>query len=337
MAADPSAEPITLPAAYVRHIAEQVRAVGGDVARWLAMSGRREADLAAPGFALDLAGLQALVRDAIAITGEPALGLFVGERLVATTHGMLGYAATSSPTLRDALALFARFTAVRTSLLAIALEPQPRALRIRFVETRPLGDLRRPVLETVMLSVKNVIAAIAPGVIIDKVAFPFAAPAYAALARELFACKLAYAASWAGFAVPSRALDAPLRLADPDSFREAAAVCERELDKLTARETITSRVRRLLLAPSRGFPSLAITARLLHMTPRTLHRRLVDDGTSYRAILDDVRHALALEHLRAGTLALAEIADALGYSDLANFRRAFKRWEAAPPSVVRRR
>ncbi|HET9622464.1 MAG TPA: AraC family transcriptional regulator ligand-binding domain-containing protein [Kofleriaceae bacterium] len=324
---------LTLPAVYVRHIADQVRAVGGDVARWLAMSGRRAADLDAP---LDLAGLQALARDAIAITGEPALGLFVGERLVATTHGMLGYAAASSPTLRDALALFARFTAVRTSLLSIVLAPEPRALRVRFEETRPLGDLRRPFLEAVVLSVKNVLTAIAPGLRIAAVAFPFAAPDYAPLARRLLAAKLTYGARWAGFAVPASALDAPLRLADPDSFREAAAVCQRELDKLTARETLTSRVRRLLLAPG-GFPSLAITARLLHMTPRTLHRRLLDEGTSYRGVLDDVRHALALEHLRAGKRSLAEIADTLGYSDLANFRRAFKRWEAAPPSVVRKR
>jgi AraC-like DNA-binding protein len=314
-----------------------VRAVGGDVARWLAMSGRREAELAAPGLAIDLAGLQALVRDAIAITGEPALGLFVGARLVAATHGMLGHAAASSPTLRDALAVFARYAAVRTSLLSIVLAPTGRTLRVRFEDARPLGELRRPFLEAVVLSVKNVITAIAPDLRVEAVAFPFAAPSYAALARRLLACKVMYSAGWAGIAVPAAALDRPLRLADPDSFREAAAVCQRELDKLTARETLATRVRRLLLAPQGGFPPLPIVARLLHMTPRTLHRRLIDEGTSYRALLDDVRRTLALEHLRAGKLALAEIADALGYSDLSNFRRAFKRWEATPPSVLRRR
>jgi AraC-like DNA-binding protein len=249
---------------------------------------------------------------------------------------MLGYAAASSPTVRDALAMFARFAAVRTSLLSVVLEPAPRVLRVRFEATRPLGELSRPLLEAVVVSVKTVLASIAPGLRVESVAFPFAAPSYAALARSQLACKVVYGARWAGLAVPTAALDVPLRLADPDSFREAAAVCQRELDKLTARETVATGVRRLLLAPHGGFPALPVVARLLHMTPRSLHRRLIDEGTSYRALLDDVRRTLALEHLRAGKLSIAEIADALGYSDLANFRRAFKRWEARPPSAVRR-
>ena len=48
-----------------------------------------------------------------------------------------------------------------------------------------------------------------------------------------------------------------------------------------------------------GFPSLNVTARLSHMTPRTLHRSLIDEGTSFKEILEDVRHRLAVEHLKS--------------------------------------
>jgi AraC-like DNA-binding protein len=88
-----------------------------------------------------------------------------------------------------------------------------------------------------------------------------------------------------------------------------------------------------LLEKQNGFPSLQATARLLHMTPRTLHRRLVDEGSSFREILESVRHTLAVAHLRAGKFSIEEVAYVLGYSDLSNFRRAFKRWESIPPSV----
>ncbi|MNG28149.1 Urease operon transcriptional activator [compost metagenome] len=68
------------------------------------------------------------------------------------------------------------------------------------------------------------------------------------------------------------------------------------------------------------------------MTPRTLHRRLLDEGTTFKQILEDVRHTLAVEHLKAGQLSIQEIAYSLGYNDVANFRRAFRRWEGVPPS-----
>ena len=209
-------------------------------------------------------------------------------------------------------------------------------MRMRFDEALPLGDARRSVLEAVVLSVKNVLDAISLGACrVVRVSFPFPAPDHAPLAREMFGCEVAYAQAFAGITVPADVLDVPLRLSDPQAFEEAAAFCQRELDKLRANESLSARVRRLLLEKQSGFPSLSVTARLCHLTPRTLHRRLIDEGTSYRAILEDVRHTLAVEHLRAGHLSIEEIAYMLGYTDLANFRRAFKRWEKVPPSAHR--
>ena len=94
---------------------------------------------------------------------------------------------------------------------------------------------------------------------------------------------------------------------------------------------------RLLLDRHGAFPSLQIAARRLHTTPRTLHRRLVAEGTSYRALLESVRHTLAVEQVKSGRFTIEEIAYTLGYTDLANFRRAFKRWERVPPSALRLR
>lgn len=73
------------------------------------------------------------------------------------------------------------------------------------------------------------------------------------------------------------------------------------------------------------------------MTPRTLHRRLVDEGTSYRELVEAVRHTLAVEHLKSARFSVNEVAFRLGYTDIANFRRAFKRWEGVPPSTYRER
>ena len=63
-----------------------------------------------------------------------------------------------------------------------------------------------------------------------------------------------------------------------------------------------------------GFPSLNVTARLSHMTPRTLHRSLIDEGTAFKEILEDVRYRLAVEYLKSGHLTIQEIAYTLGYT-----------------------
>jgi AraC-like DNA-binding protein len=325
-----------LPVQYIRHIVQQIGQMGVDVAYWLKQSQLSERQLDDPSFAISYPAFQRLVVDALALSREPALGLLVGERLLASSHGIVGYAALSSGTIRQGLELVECYAQLRTSLIAISHTLHPGEVRVCFAGTRSLGDIERPVLEAVILSVKNVLDSISMGAFpVSRVAFPFDAPDYAALARDLFRCEVRYGEAWAGAALPLDVLDVPLKMADPEAFREAAQICQRELDKLTANESLAARVRRLLLEKQNGFPSLQVTARLLHMTPRTLHRRLLDEDTSFHELLEGVRRAMAVEHVKAGRFSLEEIAYMLGYSDLANFRRAFKRWEGVPPSAYR--
>jgi AraC-like DNA-binding protein len=77
-------------------------------------------------------------------------------------------------------------------------------------------------------------------------------------------------------------------------------------------------------------------AAALHMSPRTLQRRLEQSGTRYSEVLDDVREAQARAWLSDRTLSLGEIGYRLGFSDLATFSRAFKRWTGKPPGTWRR-
>jgi AraC-like DNA-binding protein len=327
---------LTIPVEYVRLIAEQLRSMGASVDEWLERNGTSEAELSDPDRLLHYPQFRRLVLTALEAAREPALGLFVGERLVASTHGVVGAAAVNSSTVRQALDVVERFSRLRSSVIAISHEVGAHAARVLFTEALPLGDVQRPLLEAVVLSIKNVVDEITMGACqVHEVAFPFGQPEYAALARDIFGCKVRYGQSWAGFSASPGALDLPLKLADPAAFEEAALICQRELDRIAANESMGARVRRLLLEKQTGFPSLQVTARLFHMTPRTLHRRLVDEGTSFRELLESVRHTLAVEHVKSGRFSVEEIAYRLGYTDLANFRRAFKRWEGLPPSAYR--
>lgn len=79
-------------------------------------------------------------------------------------------------------------------------------------------------------------------------------------------------------------------------------------------------------------PSIDSVAQVLHMTPRTLQRRLQDSGSSYQRLLDEARHQMARYYLSNSALELNEAAYLLGFEDPNSFGRAFRAWEGVPPS-----
>jgi AraC-like DNA-binding protein len=327
-----------IPAVYLRHLAEVLAGLRVDADAWLGRHGLTRNRLDDPGLHVPLPAFEAMIRDALHTSREPALGLVVGERLLANTHGMVGYAALQSGTLRQAIDLFRRFARLRLALLEVSVVEAGPALQVQLRASKPLADLERPILEAVVLSVKNLVDAITRDPkVVRGLAFPFEAPDYAAMAREVFDADVTWSAGWCGVAVARAALDLPLRHADPAAFAEAAAICQRTLERWTTHDGRVTDVRRLLLERAHGFPSLNTVARRLHTSPRSLHRQLHDAGTSFQQLLDETRAALAVEHLRNPATTVEALAFQLGYTDVANFRRAFRRWTGGSPADWRRR
>ena len=326
----------TLPVHYIRLMADLLAGKGVDTQAWLTQGGLSQADLADAGKNVPYPVLHKLVTGALRMSGDPAVGLLMGERLRVNTHGILGYAAMSSGTLRQAVELFERFLPLRTTLVSVHHVENAGEMDLRFAPARQLDEIEHAVLETIVLTVKNLTDHITMGQgEVLRVYFAFPEPDYASLARGMFGCEVIYGHPWTGYSMSLDVVDQPLSASDPASFEEGARICQRELDKRSELASMGARVRRLMFESQNGFPSLEVTARLFNLTPRTLHRRLIDEGTSYHDIVEEVRHGLAVQHLRGTRLSIQEIAYSLGYNDQANFRRAFKRWEGVSPSAFR--
>ena len=135
----------------------------------------------------------------------------------------------------------------------------------------------------------------------------------------------------------AKMLNIPLRLADPISLKQARQLCDAELAKMANNFSpkLSHRVKEMLLNSVGHFPTLEKTAFRFHMAPRTLHRHLKREGTSYRQILEKVSHTIASQQLTNTSITVEEISLLLGYIDVANFRRAFKRWTGITPSDYR--
>lgn len=84
-------------------------------------------------------------------------------------------------------------------------------------------------------------------------------------------------------------------------------------------------------------PSLDQVAAALHMSDRTLRRRLAEEGVSFRGLLDEIREQIAEELLVTGGLSVAEVAERLGYVEVSSLSQAFRRWKGVGPRAYRAR
>src|SRR5699024_9579706 len=125
----------------------------------------------------------------------------------------------------------------------------------------------------------------------------------------------------------------------PQGDENTAKLFERQCRELLAdrlaRVGVAGQVRSRLQHEREVWPSMGDVAADLHLDVRTLRRQLAGEGTSFRALLDEVRHHRALELLAHGET-VADIARELGYSETSTFTRSFTRWEGTPPSRLRR-
>jgi len=97
------------------------------------------------------------------------------------------------------------------------------------------------------------------------------------------------------------------------------------------------RVREFLYRTSWEDSHLADAAAALHVTPRTLMRRLDAEDTSFQAIKDGLRRDMAIRDLQAGSKSIEEVSQDVGFSSAANFHRAFRRWTGVTPGSYRKR
>ncbi len=285
---------------------------------------------------IDYQTFESLIRRAVEISGHASLGLDVGQRIGITTHGMLGYAMINSGTLREVIDVFTMYTNTRTPLISTNLIEGDKTLTIEFTKTMDFSAIEKTFLEALLLTLQNIFLQISfNNANILSIHFCYPAPEYQARYLEFFKCPIVFNQPKTQLIISNKELDTPLKMSDPTSLMQARKLCESELEKMQSIDSLSQKIKELILTSNGRTPDLEQTAQSFNMSARTLHRHLKQEGTSFKAILEDVTHHLAKEYLRNSTLSIQEIAYLLGYSELSNFRRAFKRWQGMAPSEFR--
>ncbi|CAB4918802.1 unannotated protein [freshwater metagenome] len=278
----------------------------------------------------------ALVGNLVAATdGVPALGLEAGTRYHLTTHGPLGFAVMSSPTVRAALDVVVRFADLTFSYARIAVEPVEEGVRIAFddrdVAARMPPAVRRFLAERDLVALETTQREVLGGtdaVVAVQLAHP--APAYADRYAGYLPCEPRFGADVHALIVDPATLDVPLPQAELRTTAIFEQHCHRLLAQRRRRVGLSGAVRAELVRRPADRPSQADVAAALAMSERTVRRRLALEGTSFQELVDETTSILARELLDGG-LTVEETAHRLGYSGASSFSHAFRRWTGTTP------
>jgi AraC-like DNA-binding protein len=278
-----------------------------------------------------------LLRGAVALTGDPDLGLKAAREVAIGDTGVLEHMASAAPDVRAAIELVGRFVPLINEALQFSLHVEGETAIVR-LDSRVALPRAAVDFQQGSFYVATLRRAPLGSMPVFDVLFTHARPARVEEYERTFAPgQLCFNQPFNGFAFDRRHLDLPLPAVDVTLHGVLREYAERVLADLPRSQGFTEKVRSIIVRDlAGGIANATRTAELLHLGRRTLTRKLRQEGTTFSELLDDVRRRAALEYVGRRDLPLAEIAFLLGFSEAAPFHRAFKRWNGQTPVEYRR-
>lgn len=323
--------------AYARLVCAALQRQGIEPARLLADTRLQWDRLLASGQALDVGEMRSLIEAALRLSGAPGLGLAIGHAIPVSAHGPVGFALMASKDLRQALEVVARYGALRSPALAFRLLDRDGLARLQVREQADLGAARMPLLEALAAVLRRALEE-AVGQALREAAwrFPYPAPAWSGRYTEHFGNDLRFDADCLELQLPHAVLSTPCLTADATAYAAALRDCEQALAETLRDSDVVHQVRQRLRAHGETMPTCAQMAASLHMSQRTLIRKLGHGGTRYQQLVDEVRKDEAQWYLSHTAYSVEAIAARLGFIDTSNFSRCFRRWSGMTPGEFRR-
>jgi AraC-like DNA-binding protein len=287
---------------------------------------------------IPIALLDTLWQRASAVSGDHFFGLHAAEGVSRGSFGLLSYLGSVQPSLGEGLHSVIRYFRLLSDASEYRLELGGATVRLtawQYVVTE--APVRQRVEFTIAAMFRYCKAAVVGDFCIEEVFFEHPAPPDTGEHRRIFGLEPRFLAGESGFRFAAAWLECPLHTSD----RHLAALLQRLADwtlmETNSRQTTGRLLQKLILQESLRTPlTLATAAHRLGMSPRGLQRRLNRERTTLRRLTDELREAVAAQLLQETEQGLAEVASALGFSDLAAFCRAFKRWKGVTPAGFRR-
>ena len=332
----------TVAAGFVTGMLAGLRARGLYADPLLEEIGANPGLLAQSGARVPLDDYATLYNAVVRATGDEGFAIF-SQPLRSGTFEFLCRCVVSSATLAEALDRASRFLRLVLPDLRVTITRRGPWAHIDVEEMRALAEKKddpaRVFAYEWLLRLLHGLSCwlVGRGLVLDRVEFPYPPPPHAADYGLVYTEHSVFHRPRLVATFDAELLELPVRRDESD----LAAFLEGAPGKIAVlyrrdREMVRS-VRALLAKSIADSPTLEDAARHLNLSPRTLHRRLHEEGSSFREIKDKVRREIAMARLEKTRQSVAEIAAELGYSEPSAFFRAFQGWTGEAPSTHRKR
>lgn len=332
----------TLPARYYAQYCAWLKTIGVDVDALLRAARIAPAELAGPEALLRLEQVDALIAQSLAMSGRADLGFDFGRMIRVGSHDILGYALLSSPSLDYAVRLAVRFYRLMTPTFRMRYRRDAQTGEMEFNPIMPMQpQTLRFHLEGIAVSVHDQLRVLLGGSIPAYdyyISLP--QPAYHQRYRETAPARWhfeAQATPGIRVALDAALMDRTPAMSDRMALELAEARCAALLERVGREEGLAAWVLMMLREARDGMPTIEELAHILHISSRTLDRRLRKEGRQFQEMSKRVRLERAFDLLGRRRMSVTQVALQLGYRDVSNFTRAFKRDSGMSPSEYQAR
>jgi len=318
---------------WVKAVCRAAEAAGCDSAALLAEAGVSLKTLQSPTARCPLALSLRLWQVAIAATQDPAFGVKVASHIKHTTFHALSYGISASSTLKEAFERAQRYCHLASD--AVDYEFARCGAEYHFT-IAPAEELCDETVDAVVGAYLRMCRSlIGRDYVPLRIELRRPRPAKIEDFQKLLRAPLVFDAPQTRLVFDCESFERPLDGGNPELARHNDAIALQYLSQLE-RDNIEARVREVLTHRlARGEPAQEEVADILNMSARTLQRKLGDAGTTYKEVLNDTRHDLALAYLSAPRHTVSDVTFLLGFSTGSCFTRAFRRWTGQSPSAWR--
>jgi len=277
-----------------------------------------------------------VLETAVAISGDTALAIKIGNGLDLASYGTYGFALMSCSDMGAALELFLRYGQTFLQSCSWQRSVSKDGIILRLQQNTGTSYQKMLITELAFsqthLQAKLLAARPADGV---RVQFSYPKPAHFGVYEQTWPFPMEFDQEHTQFFIPDQWLRQRVRTGDPTTNVLFSQQCEELVNGMAEVDETAAIVRRSLVHSAGNFLRISEVAEQLHVTERTLRRRLAAEGTDFRTIFDDIKNTLAQNYLRKTSLSVVEIADLLNYAEATNFHRAFQRWNSTTPADYR--
>ena len=280
----------------------------------------------------------AILENGRRLSGNEQLGLVIGRHTHVIALGPIGAAAAIAPTVREGLQVMENYTRLHIGYMRLELSSSLQGLSVRFRFLQDTGVTERFHTETALMLTQDYVETLV-GRRVENARYCMALPApdYANEYPHWLHSPVSFDQTYNSVELPVEWLDLPSPYYNAVMWHEATLKLAQRLRELEGKEEspYTQFVDALLRSSEPPLPGLSVAATRLHMSERTLNRRLQLEGTSFRQIKGATLGSWARQLLLETGHSVEAIAAQLGYQDAANFRRAFRNSEGCSPQEFR--